>query len=111
MPSAQRAIIGAKKIRDYLESKCVVGDDDKTKEYRIWDKDVDPSTDAAHWADAVKSILAKKAKKDELLKLQGKPVGANFVPTILISTGTTGYVGPLPANVDETLALLKKYGG
>lgn len=88
----QHSIVFGKRVRDYLTSHCVKGDDGKTPEARIFDKDIDASSDSALWQDAMK-----------------RPRTA--IPWILISTGKTGFEGPLPATVDETLALLKKYGG
>jgi hypothetical protein len=79
-------------VRDYLRGKCVVGADGKTSEFRIWDKDVDAAADAKHWQDALKRPRAS-------------------TPWLIVSDGKSGYEGPLPANVDETLALLKKFGG
>lgn len=92
LPAAQSAILFDKSVRDYLNSKCVAGADSKTKEWRIWDKGVDASAESKLWQDAVK-----------------RP--AKSYPWLIISDGKTGYEGPLPADVDATLALLKKYGG
>lgn len=92
MPKGQVNIAYAKAVRDYLNSKCVVGADGKTKEYRMWDKDVDTTEEGKVWQDAM-----KRERKS--------------LPWILISDGIKGYEGPLPATVDDTLTLLKKYGG
>lgn len=90
MPDAQKNVLYAKSVRDYLNSKCVMGADGKTKEWRIWDKDTDASAESQIWQDALKRPRSQ-------------------VPWIIVSDGKTGYEGPLPASVDETLALLKKY--
>lgn len=90
LPPAQSAILFDKKIRDFLQSKCVLGTDSKTREWRIWDAGVDASAESKLWQDAL------KRKHDSL-------------PWIVISDGKTGFEGPLPADVDATLALLKKY--
>jgi hypothetical protein len=67
-----------------------VGADGKTREWRIWDKDVDPSQESAVWQAAMKRPRAS-------------------VPWLLVSNGKTGYEGPLPGTADDLLALLKKY--
>ena len=92
MDPAQRDVLYARSVRDYLNGKCPTGPDGKLKEWRIWPDGV--ATDAAPklWQDAM-----RRPRKS--------------LPWILISTGVGGYEGPLPANVDDTLALLKKYGG
>lgn len=92
LPAKQAAILYAKSIRDYLQSKAVMGPDGKTKEWRMYDKDVDVSAESKIWQDAMK-----------LPRTQ--------VPWIVISDGKTGFSGPLPADVTSTLALLKKFGG
>jgi hypothetical protein len=81
-----------KRVRDYLNSKCVVGPDNKTREWRIYDKDVDTSGEAKLWRDAM-----KRERKT--------------IPWLVISTGKGGVERELPANVEDTLALLKQYGG
>lgn len=91
-PAAQTNVLYAKQVRDYLRSKCVVGPDGKTREWRIYDKDLDLSGESPLWRDAM-----KRDRKS--------------LPWIVISTGKTGYEGPLPADVPSTLALLKKYFG
>ena len=92
LPSAQAQVLYAKQIRDYLDAKCAIGADEKTREYRIWDKDSDVTGAATHWQDAMK-----------------RP--RQSIPWILISDGKTGFEGALPADVPATLELLKKYGG
>lgn len=81
-------------VRAYLDAKCVPGPDGKTKEYRIWDKDLDIAAASAEW----------KAAR----------AAAKGVPGIVVLSGQTNAVlhaGPLPANITETLTLLKKFGG
>jgi hypothetical protein len=91
LPPAQLSVLYAKSIRDYLQAKCPVGPDGKTKEWRIWDQNTDASGDAPVWRDVMNRPRAS-------------------VPWIIISNGTTGYEGPLPRTIDETLVLLRKYG-
>jgi hypothetical protein len=92
MPAAQLNVLYSVKIRDYLDAKAPLGPDGKTHEWRIWDKGIDGSADSKLWGDAMK-----------------RPRSSH--PWIVVSDGKTGYEGSLPANVDDTLALLKKYGG
>lgn len=77
-------------IRDYLNSKCITGQDGKTKEWRIWDKSA--TSTIPLWSAA----LARPR--------QGSP-------WIIISKGGTlgGFEGPLPQSPEATLTLLKKY--
>lgn len=82
----------AKSVRDYLNAKCVKGADGKTADYRIWDINTDVSNVPQNFKDA----FARKR---------------DSIPWILISTGKTGYEGPLPYNATDLLPLLKKYGG
>lgn len=91
-PSEQAALITSVRVRTYLNAKCVVGADGRTKEWRIWDKDIDASTDADLW----KKALARKRAS---------------LPWLIISDGKTGYEGPLPKKLDELMSLLEKYGG
>jgi hypothetical protein len=88
----QSTIFAAAKIREYLNRTCSKGPDGKTPEYRIWDKDVDTGNVSKVWQDAVKMPRAS-------------------LPWIIVSNGTTGFSGPLPGTVDETITLLKKHLG
>ncbi len=92
LPSAQAAVLFSKSIRDYLDGKCVLGPDGKTREWRIWDQNIDPTLESSLWQTAMKRPRAS-------------------IPWIVISTGKTGYEGPLPKDVEATLDLLKKFGG
>lgn len=92
MPPAQLAILFDKSVRDCLDSKCIVGPDSKTKEWRIWPVGVDATAESKLWQDAM-----KRERKSH--------------PWLIVSDGKTGWEGPLPASVEETLNLLKKLGG
>ncbi len=92
LPKEQSSVLFARSVRDYLDQKCVAGRDGVTREWRIWDQDVDTLNETASWQAAM-----KRDRKS--------------IPWIVISTGKTGYEGPLPANVTDMLKLLKKYGG
>jgi len=95
LPASQEVILFDKSVRDYLATKCVKGDDNKTPERRICDKGIDYSKQKV-WADALERANSK---------------AKGTYPWIAISNGKEGFEGPLPKTVDETLALLKKYGG
>lgn len=92
LPPQQLAILFDKKVRDYLNSKCVVEPDNKTKAWRIWDTEVDATNDLKLWQTA----MTRKR---------------TATPWIVISDGKKGFEGPLPDSVDATLELLKKFGG
>lgn len=92
MPAAQNAALYSKQVENYLNSHCPPGVDGKTKDWRIWDKDVDTSGEAKIWQDAMK-----------------RPWGG--APWIIISNGKTGYEGKLPATEADLLTLIKTYGG
>lgn len=92
LPIAQQSVLFSRPLRDYLNSKCVMGPDNKTKEWRIYDKDTDVTGESKLWQDAM-----KRERKS--------------LPWVIISTGKSGYEGPMPENTEKTLELLKKYGG
>ncbi len=77
-------------VRAYLNSHCVKNG--TTPEYRFFDKDMDLSQESPIWQNALK-----------------RP--HTTLPWVLISDGKTGYEGVMPANVNDTMSLLKKYGG
>jgi hypothetical protein len=87
----QMAAIYGKDTRDYLNSKCAVGPDSKTKEWRIYDAGVDVSGESEVWRGAMK--LERKT-----------------LPWIVVSDGKAGFSGPLPDKIEDTKALLSKYG-
>jgi hypothetical protein len=88
-PGQFSAIYG-KATRDYLNQVCATGPDGKTKEWRIFDKDVEISGEQKHWVDAM--------KRDR-----------KTLPWVIISNGKTGYEGPIPETADAFMSLLKKY--
>jgi hypothetical protein len=90
LPVAQSSILYDTSLRTFLDANTPVGTDGKTHEYRIWDPSVDASGDEAIWQAALK---------------RPHPT----IPWLLISNGVTGFEGPLPGTVAETLALLQKY--
>jgi len=89
--AGQYAAMYGKASRELLNEKCAVGPDGKTREWRIYDKDVDAARDSKLWADALKRPRGK-------------------LPWLVVSNGKTGFEGPLVD--DKQLAeLVKKYGG
>lgn len=99
LPREQAAILRSTVIRGYLNAKCAKAPDGKTPEYRILDDDLTPELlkfERPNFAEAF-----AKAKTDS----QGK------TPWLVVSNGETGTSRPLPVTVDETLKILKQYGG
>lgn len=95
MPAEQSSIITAASIRAYIKAKSPLGPDGQTPDSRFWDKDVDVSSVSDMWRNAVTRARSK----------------SNGKPWIMISNGKTGYEGPLPANTESTLKLMKQFGG
>lgn len=91
----QRAIFSSRDVRDYLNATCVKGQDGRTPEWRIYDKDTDMANESKVWRDAMTRALAR----------------ATALPWCIVSNGKTGYEGPLPRTLQEAIDLLKKYGG
>lgn len=90
-PVGQLAALYSGEIRSYLAAKCAKAVDG-TPERRFWDQNIDTTGAAPHW----QAVMQRPR---------------TTLPWLIISTGTTGYEGPLPATEAETLELLKKYGG
>jgi hypothetical protein len=91
LPPAQALILTSATVRDYLNSHCLTEPDGKTKAYRLWDKDVQGAeNDLKVWAGALKRPHAS-------------------LPWLTVSNGRTWYDGPLLADVDGFLNLVKKY--
>lgn len=90
LPIAQANVLTSKTLRDYLDSRCVNGTDSKTKEWRIWDKDVSTANVPKLWQNA----MARPRQS---------------LPWITISNGAAGFEGPLPTNTDDTITLIKKW--
>lgn len=88
----QQSILFGKTVRDYLESKCVMGPDGKTKEFRIYPNSTPKDSIDKKWRDAM-----------------SRPKNAD--PWLIVSDGKTGFEGPLPKTVEEAMTILKKYGG
>lgn len=78
--------------RALLNSVCVPGPNG-VKEWRIVDKDSPAVANAGVWPEALKRTEGKK------------------VPWLLISTGKTGFEGPLPESKEAAIELVKRYAG
>lgn len=88
------ALCGAD-FRAYLNSKCALGADGKTREWRIWDKDIDTTGETKLWQDAMKNALAAPNFKTPY--------------AVISSTGKTVFSEPLPDG--DLLAWIKQWGG
>ena len=89
MPKDQESVLYAKQVRDYLRLKCAPG---PGHGWWILDVNADVSAVPKLWQDA----MARPRTQ---------------VPWLIVSDGDTGFEGPLPANITDTMALLRKYGG
>lgn len=100
LPPEQVSIFSSSEVRMYLNSKCIK--ENGQPAYRMWDKDVDASREAETWKIALNGVL-NGDKAHNISK-------ATSLPHILLTNGKEGYEGPLPKNVDEMMALLKRFG-
>lgn len=91
LPSDQIAVFTSVPIREYVRKACSK-DPKGNPDFRVYDQNVSIEGEP-EWI--------QKAWKEPRQDL----------PWILLSNGTTGFSGPLPATADKTLELLKKYGG
>mgnify|MGYP003332707571 CR=1 FL=1 len=90
LPASQLSIFTSQELTDYCDAKCVKVSN--TPEYRIYDKDIQLTNESDVW---------KKAMQIERKSL----------PWLIVSNGRSGYSGPLPLTIDETMQILKRYGG
>lgn len=90
LPVSQQAIIRGKKMDDYLNAKCAIGPDGKTREFRMW-----PATTVL--TDDVPPLWVEAMKREK-----------KSFPWLMVSDGKTGYEGPLPQTVDQTIAIIDK---
>lgn len=94
LPTGQQRALSSVVLRTYVRSKSKEAGN--FSNFRLWDKDEDLSTEGKEWQDAFNAV---KASKDFA------------TPWLVISDGKTGTSVPLPKTFEETLALVKKYGG
>ena len=88
LPSSQRSILGSETLSMYLTNHVAI--DNRQPAWRIFDQDTQFNNPNSIWAKAIKRPRTQ-------------------IPWILISNTKGSYEGPLPANVSETIELLKKY--
>lgn len=94
LPTSQRAIFTSDRIHKWLKANAVKLTDGQSG-YRVLDDD---SGDVSGLPDVLqKAFAVVKAKSD------------GDKPIIGISNGKAGFVGPLPASIDETIKLLEAY--
>jgi hypothetical protein len=94
LTEAQQNVLYSKRVRDWLDAHTPAGPDGKTHNWRIFDQGVDASADPGPW----KALLARpRAAVPALVVADGKD------PSKVL------YEGPLPADADKALELLKKY--
>ena len=83
----QREVLFGQTVRDYLRTKCVTNAQNPDGAWRILDQHMNPTLtgdpDGQVWADALKRPRTS-------------------VPWLVISNGTAGYEGPLPADFNAT---------
>lgn len=99
LPRAQAEILTSTLVRGYLIAKCAKSPDGKTPEFRILDDDLTPDL-LKFERPAFVSALARAIQDS-----------AGHRPWLVVSNGSTGVSQPLPADVDATLSVLRKYGG
>lgn len=90
LPASQAAIFSSAELSDYAKAKCVSVDG--VPEFRIYDPDVVLTNESDVWRKA----LAIERKS---------------LPWLIVSDGRRGFSGPLPLTLDETMAIVKRYGG
>ncbi len=87
IPKEQQAVLYSKDVRDYLTAK--LPKEDGKAAWRIWDKDADAKDESKGWQDTM-----------------ARPHPT--IPWLYVSNGRTASEGPLPGNVADTMAVLKK---
>lgn len=94
LPKEQSSITTSTKLLSFLNTHCAKGGPKgQTPEYRVWDDDYtddDLKNESQMWKDVYKRSRSS-------------------LPWIVVSNGDTGFEGPLPGTVDETIELLKKF--
>jgi hypothetical protein len=83
----QSAAVHSADVRKFLTDTCVK-DSGGNAEWRLWDEATDPSADSKPLQDMMKLARAS-------------------TPWLIVGNGKTGYQGPLPANADELMKILK----
>jgi len=89
LSKSQEDIPQSADVRDYLNQHCSAHD--QQPDWRVWDAQTDISLQPQYWQQLVQACKAANP------------------PTIAIVNGRKWTIQPLPANEEDTLALLKKY--
>lgn len=89
LPPSQLSVIFSEELAKYLNAKTV--SEGKYAGWGVFDKDIDTSKLPKTFQDA----LARPRTS---------------LPWLIVSNGKSGYEGPLPTTITETMAILKKYG-
>ncbi len=97
LTSGQSTALFSQTFHDRLRAKVAKDSDNPQGAFRVWDVDTDVSGESAPW----KTVWAKK------------PTDKSKLPWLIISNPDKGggYEGVLPATIEETQALLTKFGG
>lgn len=91
LTSGQQQVLYGEQVRSYLNQYCAKGTDSKqTPEWRIMDPD-----------------SKFTAADNKFAKALARPRAS--LPWIVISNGTSGYEGPLPASPEEAVFLIDQY--
>jgi hypothetical protein len=85
-----REILFGEKMAQYLNANCVKSDDGKQPEWRVLDPETRFTNQDARFAKAL-----ARARSSH--------------PWLIISNGETGYEGPLPDTVEETMLLIDSF--
>lgn len=94
LPPQQLSILDSTLIRDYLKEKCLL--EEGVPAFRFFDVSDVPEGQSENWKVAFSRVKATPGFK---------------VPWLVVAKGKSAYSGPLPNNVEETLSILKRYGG
>lgn len=90
-------VLSSSRVIAWLNAHCPK--EDGAPSWRHWDRDTAISKEGSRWSPLLEKCRAEMDK-----------AGVN-APVIAIVGRTSSTVQPLPASEDETLALLKKWGG
>ena len=90
IPASQIAVMDGQTLREYAKSHCTAADG--APDFRMLSVRHDVSNQPA-W---IKAAFAEPRAS---------------LPFLVVSNGTSGFAGPLPATVAETMTLIQKYGG